>query len=97
MEAAPLRIDKKERMFLTLAGLAGPAFYSSALIQLLELLDRLPFSGLWHLRLEEMPMSEYVFRAPSEPSPPPIQDPIDPPENPDAPVREPDPEEPGQI
>jgi len=52
MEAAPLRIDKKERMFLTLAGLAGPAFYSSALIQLLELLDRLPFSGLWHLRLE---------------------------------------------
>jgi len=81
-------------MLLTLAGLAGPAFYSSALIQLL---DRLPFNGLWHLRFEEIPMSEYVLRAPAEPSPPPIQDPIDPPENPDVPVREPDPEDPGQI
>lgn len=39
----------------------------------------------------------YELRAPAEPSPSPIQDPIDPPENPDAPVREPDPEEPGQI
>lgn len=40
---------------------------------------------------------EYFLRIPSEPSPPPIQDPIDPPENPDVPVREPDPEDPGQI
>jgi hypothetical protein len=37
------------------------------------------------------------LRIPSEPSPPPIQDPPNPPENPDVPVREPDPEEPGQI
>jgi hypothetical protein len=42
-------------------------------------------------------MSRYAFRAPSEPSPPPIHDPVDPPENPDVPVREPDPEDPGQI
>jgi len=39
----------------------------------------------------------YQLRIPSEPSPPPIQDPPNPPENPDVPVREPDPEEPGQI
>ena len=39
----------------------------------------------------------YQLRIPSEPSPPPIQDPVNPPENPDVPVREPDPEEPGQI
>ena len=37
------------------------------------------------------------FRIPSEPAPPPIQEPPDPPENPDVPVREPDPEDPGQI
>jgi len=37
------------------------------------------------------------FRTPAEPYPSPIQDPVDPPENPDAPVREPDPEYPGQI
>lgn len=42
-------------------------------------------------------MPEYVFREPAEPSFPPIHDPIDPPENPDVPVREPDPEDPGQI
>jgi len=40
---------------------------------------------------------EYSLRIPSEPAPPPLQDPIDPPENPDVPVREPDPEDPGQI
>ena len=39
----------------------------------------------------------YQLRIPSEPSPPPIQDPPNPPENPDVPVREPDPEDPGQI
>jgi hypothetical protein len=38
-----------------------------------------------------------VMRAPSEPSYPPIHEPIDPPENPDVPVREPDPEEPNEI
>jgi len=37
------------------------------------------------------------LRIPSEPLPPPIQEPFDPPENPDVPVREPDPEDPGQI
>jgi len=34
---------------------------------------------------------------PSEPFPPPIQDPPNPPENPDVPVREPEPDVPGQI
>jgi hypothetical protein len=36
-------------------------------------------------------------RAPAEPMPPPIKEPPTSPENPDAPVREPDPEEPEQI
>ncbi len=39
----------------------------------------------------------YDFRSPAEPMPPPIKEPTEPPENPDAPVREPDPEEPAQI
>jgi hypothetical protein len=42
-------------------------------------------------------MASYAFRTPAEPVIPPIQEPIDPPENPDVPVREPDPEDPGQI
>ena len=37
------------------------------------------------------------LRIPGEPEPSPIQEPPDPPENPDLPVREPDPEDPGQI
>ena len=37
------------------------------------------------------------FRTPAEPAPPPVREPIDPPENPDVPIREPDPEDPGQI
>jgi hypothetical protein len=37
-----------------------------------------------------------TFRTPPNPLPP-VQEPIDPPENPDVPVREPDPENPGQI
>ena len=40
---------------------------------------------------------EYQLRIPSEPEPFPIQEPPDSPENPDIPVREPDPEDPGQI
>jgi hypothetical protein len=40
---------------------------------------------------------EFKFRTPAEPAPPPIKEPVDPPENPDAPVREPDPEEPAEI
>jgi len=48
-----------------------------------------------HFQIDLPP--SYDLRIPSEPAPPPIQDPIDPPENPDMPVREPDPEDPGQI
>jgi hypothetical protein len=36
-------------------------------------------------------------RKPPEPSPAPIKEPPDPPENPDAPLRKPDPEEPAQM
>lgn len=39
----------------------------------------------------------FELRTPAEPAPPPIKEPTEPPENPDAPVREPDPEEPAQI
>ena len=39
----------------------------------------------------------YRFREPSEPSPPPVKEPLNSPENPDAPVREPDPDDPSQI
>jgi hypothetical protein len=42
-------------------------------------------------------VANYLLRTPAEPAVPPIQEPIDPPENPDMPVREPDPEDPGQI
>jgi hypothetical protein len=45
----------------------------------------------------DLPTSfRYDFRIPSEPAPPPIKEP-NPPENPDVPIREPDPEDPGQI
>ena len=40
---------------------------------------------------------EYLLRIPAEPEPFPIKEPPDPPENPDLPIREPDPEDPGQI
>jgi hypothetical protein len=40
---------------------------------------------------------EYRLRIPAGPEPFPVQEPPDPPENPDIPVREPDPEDPGQI
>ena len=46
-------------------------------------------------RYEEQ--SGYELRTPAEPYPPPIQEPVEPPENPDVPIREPDPEDPGQI
>jgi hypothetical protein len=45
----------------------------------------------------ELNITSTVFRSPAEPSPPPIQEPPDPPENHEAPVREPDPTEPAQI
>jgi hypothetical protein len=38
-----------------------------------------------------------LFRMPAEPMPPPIKEPPNPEENPDAPVREPDPDEPEAI
>lgn len=39
----------------------------------------------------------FELRKPSDPSPPPIREPIEPQENPDVPIREPDPEEPQEI
>jgi hypothetical protein len=39
----------------------------------------------------------YHLRTPAEPSPAPIKEPPNPPDNPDAPVREPDPDDPQQI
>jgi hypothetical protein len=41
-------------------------------------------------------MPNLECRAPADPFPP-MGEPIDPPENPDVPIQEPDPEEPGQI
>jgi hypothetical protein len=58
---------------------------------------RCPF--FWHQNAmypDQHPL-EYCLRMPSEPEPFPIHEPPDPPENPDVPVREPDPEDPGQI
>jgi hypothetical protein len=40
---------------------------------------------------------QYQLRIPSEPEPFPVKEPPDPPENPDVPVREPDPDQPFQI
>lgn len=57
---------------------------------------QLPFAAFWHLnamRADQQPL----LRIPAEPEPFPIKEPSDPPENPDMPVREPDPEDPGQI
>ena len=42
-------------------------------------------------------MPELKLRNPAEPSPPPVKEPVDPPENPDMPIREPDPEDPNSI
>lgn len=63
---------------------------------------RLIISGLLfrrgrHLRGMNPTLENVWARTPAEPTFPPVQDPIDPPENPDVPVREPDPEDPGQI
>jgi hypothetical protein len=60
---------------------------------------RLPCSPFSHLN-SMTPMNhpaEYSLRIPPGPEPFPVQEPPDPPENPDMPVREPDPEDPGQI
>jgi hypothetical protein len=42
-------------------------------------------------------MLQMELRIPGEPSPPPIQEPTEPPEHPDIPVREPEPDEPNDI
>jgi hypothetical protein len=60
---------------------------------------QLPFRALSHLKVMQ-PVAAFLqfeLRSPAEPMPPPIKEPTEPPENPDAPVREPDPEEPAQI
>lgn len=61
---------------------------------------RLLFPAVRHLKAMYSTDSRtlgFRLRTPAEPSLPPVQEPIDPPENPDVPVREPDPEDPGQI
>ncbi len=60
---------------------------------------RLPFISFQHQNAMQSndPSFDYRLRIPSEPEPFPIKEPPDPPENPDMPVREPDPEDPGQI
>jgi hypothetical protein len=66
--------------------------------------ERLPFKSVSHLKgmldstqLENFPTAFLRVRKPPEPSPAPIKEPPDAPENPDAPVREPDPDEPAQM
>lgn len=59
---------------------------------------RLPFSWLWHQNSMHPDNDfHYQFRIPSEPEPFPVKEPPDSPENPDMPVREPDPDQPFQI
>ena len=85
MEAAALLIEQLRVVSLK-AGQFGPLFFLS------------PIGSLWHLSLaRRFHMLPYTLRAPVEPSPTPVQDPIDPPENPDVPVREPEPDDPNQI
>jgi hypothetical protein len=53
-----------------------------------------PIGAMFHLQ----PASAVLrLRTPAEPMPPPIKEPPSSPENPDAPVREPDPEDPAEI
>jgi hypothetical protein len=61
-------------------------------------IEVLPFRHLWHLNVMQPEINVlYRLRIPPGPEPFPVQEPPDPPENPDVPVREPDPEDPGQI
>jgi hypothetical protein len=48
-------------------------------------------------QIETLLPTRHHLRMPSEPSPAPIKEPPNPPENPDVPVREPDPDDPAQI
>ncbi len=50
-----------------------------------------------HLTLMQFTLTNLILRSPADPSPPPIKEPPDSPENPNAPVREPDPTEPAEI
>ncbi|MGA8431092.1 MAG: hypothetical protein WB729_14815 [Candidatus Sulfotelmatobacter sp.] len=54
---------------------------------------REPIGATYHLG------AIFHVRTPAEPMPPPIKEPVEPPENPDAPVREPEPDpvNPAQI
>jgi hypothetical protein len=51
-----------------------------------------PIGAMFHLQPAALRL-----RTPAEPMPPPIKEPTEPPENRDAPVREPEPEGPPQI
>ncbi len=80
----------------TLAGPSGPACFWR--------LDHTKIGGfrfvaVWHQNgMHAQDFSpKYRLRMPADPEPFPIHEPPDPPENPDVPVREPDPEDPGQI
>jgi hypothetical protein len=62
----------------------------------------LPFKTFSHLKAMTVLMENFSpdflrVRKPPEPSPSPIKEPPNGPENPDAPVREPDPDEPAQM
>ena len=48
-------------------------------------------------QIETPSPTRHHLRTPSEPSPAPIKEPPNPPENPDVPVRKPDPDDPAQI
>lgn len=56
-----------------------------------------PFLHLNLVRPRTILNSGYFLRTSSDPLPPPVREPVDPPENPDTPVREPEPAVPGQI
>jgi hypothetical protein len=49
------------------------------------------------MRVETSLPTQYRLRTPAEPMPPPIKEPPGPNENPDAPIKEPEPDEPEQI
>jgi len=64
----------------------------------------LPFKRFWHqiamqvvMRVQTSLPTQYRVRTPAEPMPPPIKEPPNPDENPDAPVKEPEPDEPPEI
>jgi hypothetical protein len=54
------------------------------------------YLGFDHLSVMKSLIPESRFRAPAEPSPPPVREP-DQPENPGVPIREPEPDNPDEI